>query len=254
MASSPRRRLLGNTTDRQRFTRLISAPLCAHFPLELFAGRLPTLGLPPSKCSAALSCHRLASSCCQTRVTQVGFTYFLYMDLLKICLYICRTTLSVGSAVTGLVFASHPIHTEAVAGVVGRADLAAANLYLLSFLSYVTHVKHRDSICCLNCTPYAQEHHHINSRYHRMMFEMRKNWSRRMGKESSARQEFDDVKRGCCWKKGVEVWGYWLLSVGLAVAAMLSKETGVTVLGMCAAYDLLRTPLLKKVSNLTFFL
>lgn len=51
----------------------------------------------------------------------------------------------VGSAIAGLTFASHPIHTEAVAGVVGRADLAACNFYLLSFLVYVAHVKYRDT-------------------------------------------------------------------------------------------------------------
>lgn len=144
-----------------------------------------------------------------------------------------------GPAVTGLVFASHPIHTEAVAGVVGRADLAAANLYLLSFLAYVTHVKHRDNICCANCNPDAQDHH-IN---HRVVIEVRKNWSRRMGRELCAKQEL----RGCCWWKGLEVWGFLVLSVVLAVAAMLSKETGVTVLGVCVVYDILRSPLLKKV-------
>lgn len=52
---------------------------------------------------------------------------------------------SLGSTIAGLTFASHPIHTEAVAGVVGRADLAACNFYLLSFLVYVAHVKYRDA-------------------------------------------------------------------------------------------------------------
>uniref|UniRef100_A0A671QAS9 dolichyl-phosphate-mannose--protein mannosyltransferase n=1 Tax=Sinocyclocheilus anshuiensis TaxID=1608454 RepID=A0A671QAS9_9TELE len=36
----------------------------------------------------------------------------------------------------GLLFASHPIHTEAVAGVVGRADVGAAFCFLLSLISY----------------------------------------------------------------------------------------------------------------------
>ncbi|XP_041987805.1 protein O-mannosyl-transferase TMTC2 [Aricia agestis] len=48
-----------------------------------------------------------------------------------------------GSAVAGLTFAAHPIHTEAVAGVVGRADLAACNCFLLSFLLYTEHVQLR---------------------------------------------------------------------------------------------------------------
>lgn len=43
------------------------------------------------------------------------------------------------SLLAGLLFASHPIHTEAVAGVVGRADVGAALFFLLSLLCYVRH-------------------------------------------------------------------------------------------------------------------
>lgn len=49
-----------------------------------------------------------------------------------------------GPAVAGLLFASHPIHTETVAGVVGRADLAACNCYLMAFLLYTTHMNLRE--------------------------------------------------------------------------------------------------------------
>lgn len=49
-----------------------------------------------------------------------------------------------GVAVTGALFATHPIHTETVAGVVGRADLAACNFYLLTFLAYCKHVTWRE--------------------------------------------------------------------------------------------------------------
>lgn len=48
----------------------------------------------------------------------------------------------------GLFFASHPVHTEAVAGIVGRADLAACNFFLLAFLAYVEHMRCRDTPCC----------------------------------------------------------------------------------------------------------
>lgn len=50
-------------------------------------------------------------------------------------------------AVAGTLFAVHPVHTEAVAGIVGRADLAACNFYLLAFLAYCKHTQwraHRD--------------------------------------------------------------------------------------------------------------
>lgn len=45
------------------------------------------------------------------------------------------------SLVAGLLFASHPIHTEAVAGVVGRADEGAALFFLLSLLCYIRYGK-----------------------------------------------------------------------------------------------------------------
>ncbi|XP_029452947.1 protein O-mannosyl-transferase TMTC2 [Rhinatrema bivittatum] len=43
----------------------------------------------------------------------------------------------------GLLFASHPIHTEAVAGIVGRADVGAGLFFLLSLLCYVKHCSAR---------------------------------------------------------------------------------------------------------------
>lgn len=55
--------------------------------------------------------------------------------------YNCKT---IGSLVAGLTFAAHPIHTEAVAGVVGRADLVACNFFLLSFLLYSEHIRLRN--------------------------------------------------------------------------------------------------------------
>nr|XP_028602843.1 protein O-mannosyl-transferase TMTC2 isoform X2 [Podarcis muralis] len=39
----------------------------------------------------------------------------------------------------GLLFASHPIHTEAVAGIVGRADIGACLFFLLSLVCYTKH-------------------------------------------------------------------------------------------------------------------
>uniref|UniRef100_A0A8C5FMX9 dolichyl-phosphate-mannose--protein mannosyltransferase n=1 Tax=Gadus morhua TaxID=8049 RepID=A0A8C5FMX9_GADMO len=43
------------------------------------------------------------------------------------------------SLLAGLLFASHPAHTEAVAGVVGRADVGAALFFLLSVFCYARH-------------------------------------------------------------------------------------------------------------------
>ncbi|XP_061920857.1 protein O-mannosyl-transferase TMTC2 isoform X2 [Entelurus aequoreus] len=43
------------------------------------------------------------------------------------------------SLLAGLLFATHPVHTEAVAGVVGRADVGAALFFFLSILCYARH-------------------------------------------------------------------------------------------------------------------
>ena len=45
---------------------------------------------------------------------------------------------------SGLLFACHPIHTEAVAGLVGRADLASGVFFLTTLLLYLYHVAKRD--------------------------------------------------------------------------------------------------------------
>uniref|UniRef100_A0A8C1CGY1 dolichyl-phosphate-mannose--protein mannosyltransferase n=1 Tax=Cyprinus carpio carpio TaxID=630221 RepID=A0A8C1CGY1_CYPCA len=94
------------------------------------------------------------------------------------------------SFLTALLFSVHPIHTEAVSGIVGRADVLASVLFLLSFLSYIR---------------MADEFPHT-----------------------------------------VSVLSL-ALSLLLGTCAMLVKETGVTVFGVCVLYDFLvlcRKPLI----------
>lgn len=54
---------------------------------------------------------------------------------------LCRPLLGGGlwSLLAGLLFASQPVHTEAVAGVVGRADIGAALFFLMSLICYAKH-------------------------------------------------------------------------------------------------------------------
>ncbi|XP_055634788.1 protein O-mannosyl-transferase TMTC2 [Toxorhynchites rutilus septentrionalis] len=90
-----------------------------------------------------------------------------------------------GAAISGLLFAAHPIHTEAVAGVVGRADLTACVFYLLALLAYIRHIQWR---------------------------------------------QCSDLR-------------HWLalgLTILLAAAAVLCKETAVTALVVCAIYDIIK--------------
>ncbi|CAN0422955.1 unnamed protein product [Lampetra fluviatilis] len=86
----------------------------------------------------------------------------------------------------GLLFAVHPVHTEAVAGVVGRADVGAGLFFLLSLLAYTRYCRARDA--------------------------QRRRW----------------------WR-----WAWLGCSLLCAVSSMLWKEQGVTVLAVCAVYDVL---------------
>lgn len=74
--------------------------------------------------------------------------------LFNVCLHCCVTALFTAlcdlllaggswSLLAGLLFASHPVHTEAVAGLVGRADMGAALCFLLSLLCYRCHCRLR---------------------------------------------------------------------------------------------------------------
>eukprot|EP00051_Salpingoeca_urceolata_P005947 m.79074 g.79074 ORF g.79074 m.79074 type:complete len:911 (+) comp14612_c0_seq1:120-2852(+) len=91
-------------------------------------------------------------------------------------------------ATVGLLFATHPVHTEAVSGVVGRAELLSGMFALLAFLVY--------------------------------------------------------TRAAPAWTKPPSVLtlgtlGNVLATILLTTAAMLSKEQGFTIAGVCIAYDVL---------------
>nr|CAD7570596.1 unnamed protein product [Timema californicum] len=228
-------------------------------------------------------------------------------DWPALCCHWTPPLLRIGVAATGLLFASHPIHVEAVAGVVGRADLAACVFYLSSFLCYVAHVAHRDgvsrqlqaekqaykgryqrehgkyhqadasnpprryhyhchyhhhhdrtrstSLAVTNETPrqvhgLRQRVVHAHEKRHRSTRDKIKDYliyflNRFSGNNlevkggtsmSRFRDGGDDVPRVTT---SVKQWTAMLGCVWFATCAVFSKETGVTVLGVCAAYDLL---------------
>ncbi|KAM3587532.1 uncharacterized protein V6R79_008198 [Siganus canaliculatus] len=137
----------------------------------------------------------------------------LYFHMVNVCLHCAVTCLLMHTCercafedsrlpfVTALLFAVHPVHTEAVSGIVGRADVLAGLLFLLTFLSYVRSV----GVC------------------------------------SSEDSVPSTVSTGCL-----------LISLLLGTCAMLVKETGITVFGVCLLYDALvlcRRPLIHHLSG-----
>ncbi|KAL3266335.1 hypothetical protein HHI36_010513 [Cryptolaemus montrouzieri] len=165
---------------------------------------------------------------------------------------------SLGSAITGLTFAAHPIHTEAVASVVGRADLAACNLYLMAFLAFSTHVKLRDSNKDKTVDRINKNdlHRPLNTKYQKIVHSLHRNvtschWTRRGSKEMKndahcvvqklyVPKETGNHKH--YGSNGIKVWIYLFVSIALAATSMLSKETGITVVGVCLLYDFVYSP------------
>uniref|UniRef100_A0A3Q1EZD6 Transmembrane O-mannosyltransferase targeting cadherins 1 n=1 Tax=Acanthochromis polyacanthus TaxID=80966 RepID=A0A3Q1EZD6_9TELE len=135
----------------------------------------------------------------------------LYFHMVNVCLHCAVTCLLMQTCercvfedsrlafITALLFAVHPVHTEAVSGIVGRADVLACLLFLLTFLSYIRSVGECDSEDSLPST--------------------------------------------------VSTWSL-LISLLLGTCAMLVKETGITVFGVCLLYD----ALIKDAVCLTFCL
>lgn len=144
---------------------------------------------------------------------QLGGMTPLYFHMVNVCLHCAVTCLLMHTCercvfddarlafLTALLFAVHPIHTEAVSGIVGRADVLACMLFLLTFLSYIRSVGVGVSEDSLPSTV------------------------------------------SVCALASSLLLGTW---------AMLVKETGITVFGVCVLYDALvlcRKPLVAHLSG-----
>lgn len=192
---------------------------------------------------------------------------------------LCRT-LSAGrrppaaAVAAASVFAVHPVHAEAVAGVVGRADLLSGLFYVAAFLCYVAHVRHRDRSSrtggggCGGCghrhrnnRQNGHHHSHHHSHHHRHNGRAaaavtvccgagchRRTY--RLG--SAVRTVFAALGLGTCTSDldglpaggvteccAVREWACLAAAVAMAAASMLSKETGLSVLAVCGVYDVL---------------
>lgn len=109
----------------------------------------------------------------------------LHLSVIHLLIYICQRFFHLphkSAQLVGLLFAVHPVHSEAVAGIVGRAEILAALLFLLSFIFYAWNVQAE----------------YENPECHTLQI---------------------------------------CISFILGASSMLCKETGITVLGICAVYE-----------------
>ncbi|XP_030020608.2 protein O-mannosyl-transferase TMTC2 [Manduca sexta] len=171
----------------------------------------------------------------------------------------------VGTVVAGFTFAAHPIHTEAVAGVVGRADVVACNLFLLSFLLYSEHIRLREERHRRQCRHSVKEHveprepssndQSFRLSCHGLMQHIMMNFRRLLkagkagpmkmldtcevnGTLRSVKCQYSDNASGdtCELLQWFTLGGTLLF----AAAATLCKEPAIMVLPLCIFYDFLR--------------
>lgn len=158
-----------------------------------------------------------------------------------------------------LLFAVHPVHCEATASIVGRADILANIFFILSFLCYVRHVdlrlRNRADIALRK--RYTTNNNHIGDKSCKLRMYGDFNC------DSFSKRLYQLLRIDVPYPNEVETMsnnfrrfyaiGEWITlmgSIALAVLAMLSKETGLTVLAVCATYDIVKTRHVKyKVRN-----
>ena len=161
----------------------------------------------------------------------------------------------------GLTFAAHPVHCEAVAGVVGRADVLACIFFLLSLLSYIQYCVYRDRLrlqrardamtsqtatssepgSFISVSYRLQRQTSSHSRYNQAAINysnttdaQTSSWHHDSHSKHSISSSGDDVNRDV---SSVAKWAWLALSGACALCSMLSKEHGVTSLAVCAVYD-----------------
>lgn len=180
------------------------------------------------------------------------------------------------TAVAGCLFAAHPIHTEAVAGIVGRADVGAAVFFLLAFLSYRRYAIVRSSLVRLRrdelikssrslssgSSSHSGSHSNgnkcSNNNNHSSSWSLAdpfrsfltaaiftlikwngtKSFLRPNNKMNNkmAAALVTGSKTGACILV-LRKWMWLLLTLFFAACSMLTKEHGITVLAVCAVYD-----------------
>ncbi|CAK1540590.1 unnamed protein product [Leptosia nina] len=171
--------------------------------------------------------------------------------------------LKVGTVVTGVSFAAHPIHTEAVAGIVGRADLAACNFFLLSFLLYTEHLRIRNKSRRQCRDSYKQvlprsiegEDQNFRLSCHGLVQQLLTNFRKLLKASKSGPLKVLNVcevheavqlnKCQCsgCASEDAGEFLQWCTLVGtllFATAATLCKEPAIMVVPLCILYDLLK--------------
>ena len=141
---------------------------------------------------------------------------------------------NLATLVAGLLFAAHPIHTEAVAGVVGQADILACLFFLLAFLCYMRYCKYRDKPGGALLSPNQLRSSHVSNSKHSL------------SPNTKSHKHFVQLDNSIRWR-------YLAATAVLTAMSMLSKEQGITVLAICVTYDIFLHSRLSVMQLLSIF-
>ena len=131
-------------------------------------------------------------------------------------LYYSKEIQKIGSAsMASLLFAIHPVHVEAVAGLVSRADIMAAFFMILAILSYLK---------SWNIQPKNQHKNQQQKNY-------QENYQENQEKQNQKQKEQKNISKKNT-TSSYQIYMWTLTSCVLVIAASLSKETGATVLAV----------------------
>ncbi|XP_023344917.1 transmembrane and TPR repeat-containing protein CG4050 [Eurytemora carolleeae] len=126
---------------------------------------------------------------------------------------------STPALLAALLFSVHPVHTEAVTGVVGRAELLSSIFFLLSIQAYTDTNSKQTNQCTARDNKCKHEDKIANVDF-----------------SCSPGYKFSSLMQAL------------FQACFLAALAMVSKEQGITVIGFCLMFELLQVQKIQKIS------
>lgn len=137
------------------------------------------------------------------------------------------------AVLAALLFALHPIHCEAVAGIVGQAELLSAAFALVGLISYIAAARPREVFVIPGVSD--RDPRGLNS-------ETEKDLQKQRAGPADGGVSFALPEPEACILPAFVHWSLVFVAVNCCWAAALAKEIGITITGTMVAFDLLLVP------------
>ncbi|TRY63668.1 hypothetical protein TCAL_08698 [Tigriopus californicus] len=154
------------------------------------------------------------------------------------------------SLTAATLFALHPIHTEAVSGIVGRAELLSSFWYLMAFLSYTKAAgrsKRGQTYPVANGYSGNYFHSNNNNSFHHNYHSSSSSGTGSSGNTTTTTNNNNNSSNSSCAPKKPfpwscqatsASWASFMWSLLFITIALLCKEQGITILAVCVIYEL----------------